>query len=61
MIERVPKYIIYNLSDVILGTEISFKNAVTFVLVKVDTKFSAEFLETTYLTTLLMFNIFLRI
>ena len=45
---------IYNPPYIILETEINFQNAVTFVRVKLDTKCkSAEFLETTYLTTLL--------
>ena len=49
-------------SYIILETKINFQNTVNFVLVKLATKFkNAEFLETTYLTTLLKFNIFLRI
>ena len=56
-------YKIYiDLPYIILGTEINFQNVVTFVLVKLDTKFkNAEFLEKTSLTTLLNFNIFLTI
>ena len=54
--ERVPKYniftikpsnhqtdyILYNLSYIILETKINFENAVTFVLVKLDTKFNLQ-------------------
>ena len=45
-----------------LETKINFHFTVTFVLVKLDTKFkTANFLETTHHTTLLNLNIFLRI
>ena len=33
---------IYNLSYIILETKINFQNAVTFVLVKLDTKFNVQ-------------------
>ena len=33
---------IYNLSYIILETKINFQNAVTFVLVKLDTKFKVQ-------------------
>ena len=40
----------------------NFQKAVTFVLVKLDTKFNVQiFLEKTSRTTLLNFNIFLTI
>ena len=39
--ERVPKYIII-WSYIILETKINFQNAVTFVLVKLDTKFNVQ-------------------
>ena len=35
-------YLLYNLSYIILVTEINFQNAVTFVLVKLDTKFKVQ-------------------
>ena len=52
--------------EITLETKINFQNAVTFVLVKLDTKFNvhtAQFLEKSSLTTLhvLNFNIFLTI
>ena len=53
---------IYNLSYIILETKLNFQSAVTFVLVKLDTKLKrVKFSEKTSLTTLLNFNIFLPI
>ena len=40
IIERVPN--IFNLSYIILETKINFQSTVTFVLVKLDTKFNVQ-------------------
>ena len=51
-----------NYNYIKLEAEINFQNAITFVLVKLETKFNVQFfLEKTSLATLPNFNIFLTI
>ena len=59
--ETEKRTVYNNMSYIILETKINFQNAVTFVLVKLDTKFKCKILRKTSLTILLNFNIFLTI